>query len=376
MSKRIRVLRIQHNFVEPTNHRLLEELARFPELEVHALCPVWGVESGNMRVLRHSPGPDLEIGRTILTSHYATTFYVTKLASAVRRLKPDVINIHDEPWSLTTMQTLYYRRLFAPDSKLVFCSAQNIIKPYPFPFGAVERWNYREASAGYGCCEGVRDFVRAKGFTGRFDVIPLGIDPELFTYRQHDGRVAGRPFTIGYAGRITEEKGIFTLLKAFARIPAEAGGARLVYIGGGDALDRLRAEAEAAGVADRVEFMPPLPHAKMPAALSRFDTLVVPSETTPTWKEQFGRVIVEAFSMGVPVIGSDSGSVPEIVGDAGLVFREKDLEQLSAHITSLMRNPERLAVMSEQGRARATELYTWRRVAEMCRDIYLDVANH
>ncbi|MFA6451529.1 MAG: glycosyltransferase family 4 protein [bacterium] len=373
MARRVSVLRIQHNFVEPTNHRLLDELARFTELDVSALCPEWGVESGNKRVLRNSPRPDLSVGRTILTSHYATTFYIQKLASAIRRLKPDVLNIHDEPWSLTTAQSLFYRRLFSPRSKIVFCSAQNIFKNYPYPFGAIEQANYREASAGYGCCEGVREVVRAKGYEGDFEIIPLGLDPELFSYRMRDGQIEGRPFVIGYVGRIIEEKGVFTLLRAFAAL--KTSGARLELLGVGPDIERLRADAAAAGVADRVEFLPPMPHAQVPEAIDRFDVLVVPSETTPTWKEQFGRVIVEAFSIGVPVIGSDSGSVPEVVGDAGLIFREKDHEQLAALLESLFGNPERLPEMSERGRARVLERYSWRRVAETYRDIYVRVAN-
>jgi glycosyltransferase involved in cell wall biosynthesis len=372
MAKRITVLRIQHNFVEPTNQRLLDELARFPELDVHALCPVWGVESGNKRVLRRSPRPDLEVGRTIFTYHYATTFYVQKLAAAIRRLKPDVLNIHDEPWSLTTAQALFYRRLYSPRSKVVFCSAQNIYKKYPYPFGAIERANYRAASFGYGCCGGVRDVVREKGYTGPFEVIPLGLDPELFSYRRREGRIEGRPFVIGYVGRIVEEKGVFTLLRAFAGV--KKANAHLVFLGCGPDEERVRAEAAATGVADRIEFLPPMPHVQVPAAIDRFDVLVVPSETTPTWKEQFGRVIVEAFSMGVPVIGSDSGSVPEVVGDAGLIFKEKDHGQLAGLIESLIQNPERLPEMSGRGRARALAGYTWGRVAEMYRSIYLSVA--
>jgi len=370
MARPISVLRIQHNFVEPTNHRLLDEFARLPELKVRALCPTWGFESGNKRVLRRSPRPDLSVARTALTFHYATTIYLEKLAAEIRGIKPDIISVHDEPWSLTSWQVLVYRHLYSPRSKLVFCSAQNIMKKYPYPFSAIERATYREASAGYGCCEGVRDFARARGFKGIFEVVPLGIDPELFRYRPRESRIEGRPFVVGYAGRILEEKGVFTLLRAFALLKANV---RLVYLGGGPDLARLKAAALEAGLAQQVEFIPPLPHAQVPDAIDRFDVLVVPSETTPTWKEQFGRVIVEAFSIGVPVIGSDSGSVPEIVGDAGLIFREKDHAQLAARIESLVSNTALLPAMSEKGRRRALEHYTWRRVAVMNRDIFLRV---
>ena len=116
-----------------------------------------------------------------------------------------------------------------------------------------------------------------------------------------------------------------------------------------------------------------MPHAGVPKFIDSLDALVIPSETTPTWKEQFGRVIPEAFSIGVPVVGSDSGSIPEIIGDAGLVFHEKDYEQLTSLLQALIDHPERLPDMSAKGRNRALRLYTWRRVAEMNLDIFLSV---
>jgi glycosyltransferase involved in cell wall biosynthesis len=370
MGRRIRVLRIQHNFVEPTNHRLLDELARFPELEVSALCPLWGIESGNRRVLKTSPRPDLAVARTIFTSHYATTFFIQKLATTIRRFRPDIISVQEEPWSLTMAQIMFYRRLFTPTARLVFCSAQNIFKKYPYPFSAIEKATYRTAAAGYGCCEGVRDMVRAKSYQGRFDIMPLGMDPELFKYRPRQGRISNRPFIIGYVGRLVREKGVYTLLQAFAGLRGEA---RLVMLGTGPEQAPLGEAASRAGVADRLQFTGPMPHAGVPGFIDGFDALVIPSETTPTWKEQFGRVIPEAFSIGVPVVGSDSGSIPEIIGDAGLVFHEKDHEQLTVLLQALIDNPERLPDMSAKGRDRALRFYTWRRVAEMNRDIFLDV---
>ena len=368
MTRKIRVFRIQHSFVETTNHRLLDELARFPELDMRCLCPEWGVESGNRRELKTSPRPDLDIGKTMFTSHYATTFYIQKLGIAIRKFRPHILSVHEEPWSLTMGQALFFGKTFAPDARLVFNSAQNIFKKYPFPFSAIEQATYRTAAAGYGCCEGVREVVRARGFRGPFDVIPLGLDPDLFAFRKREIRDENRPFVIGYMGQLVEEKGVFTLLRAFTMLD---GRPRLLLLGGGPDMDKLRAAAAKAGVADRVEMPGPLPHADVPAAMDRVDVLVVPSQTTPKWKEQFGRVISESMSMGVPVIGSDSGSIPEVVGDAGLIFPEKNHDTLAALLRDLMAHPEQLVHMSEQGRRRAMERFTWKRVAEMTRDVYL-----
>jgi len=107
--------------------------------------------------------------------------------------------------------------------------------------------------------------------------------------------------------------------------------------------------------------------------MKEFDALVVPSETTPTWKEQFGRVIAEAFSMGLPVVGSDSGAVPEVIGDAGLVFPERNHKALAACLQSLIDNPELLRDLSAKGRARAMELFTWRKLAQQTRDLFLKI---
>lgn len=367
---RIRVLRIQHSLVEPTNHRWLDEMARFGDVDVRAVSPVWGIESGIRRELRGAVRPEITVARTLFTSHYATTFYMDKLAALVRNFKPDIIDMRDEPYSLSAWQALLYRRLYAPQARLVFCSAQNISKKYPYPFSAIEKAMYATASAGYGCSGGVRDNARARGFSGIFEVVPLGLDPKLFHYRAREGQIVNRPFVIGYVGRISEEKGVFTLLKAFAALRGET---RLVMAGAGPDLERARAAAQQAGVGASIELAGPAPHAKIPELIDSFDTLVVPSETTPTWKEQFGRVIAEAMSMGAPVVGSDSGSIPEVIGDAGLVFPEKDHEKLAATLQSLIDNPEQLPNLSEKGRRRATENFTWKRVAQINRDIYLRI---
>lgn len=353
--------------MEPTNHCLLDELSKFPELEMHALCPEWGIESGNMRKLKKSPRPDLKTGKTGFTFHYATTYYYSRLGSMIRTLKPDILSIHDEPYSLTTGQALAYRAMFSPKSKVVFCSAQNIFKNFSPPFNLIEQWSYRASSAGYGCGLGVKEVIQAKGFNGRFDIIPLGLDPELFKYRQREGKIEGRPFVIGYVGQIVDEKGVFTLMEAFAELK---GDAKLVMLGGGDALDRVRAAAEDAELSECVELPGPVPHASVPEIMDTFDILVVPSETTVTWKEQFGRVIAEAFSMGVPVVGSSSGSIPEVIGDAGIIFKEKNHAQLAGILQNLMDHPEQLPTMSEKGLARVNEHYTWKRVAEMTRDLF------
>jgi glycosyltransferase involved in cell wall biosynthesis len=86
--------------------------------------------------------------------------------------------------------------------------------------------------------------------------------------------------------------------------------------------------------------------------------LVLPSLTTPTWKEQFGHVLVEAMACGVPVIGSDSGAIPEVIGDAGLIVPEGNVDALADAIQSLISAPALRVDLAARGRSRVQAEYT------------------
>ena len=67
--------------------------------------------------------------------------------------------------------------------------------------------------------------------------------------------------------------------------------------------------------------LPQIPSDQVAVEMRKLHALVLPSRTTPRWKEQFGRVLIEAMACGVPPVGSDSGEIPHVIDDAGLVFR-------------------------------------------------------
>jgi glycosyltransferase involved in cell wall biosynthesis len=98
--------------------------------------------------------------------------------------------------------------------------------------------------------------------------------------------------------------------------------------------------------------------------MREFDCLVLPSRSRPNWKEQFGRVLIEAMACGVPVVGSTCGEVPHVIGDAGLVFPENDAAALAAHLRALCGSAELRADLARRGRARVLAKYTQQQVAE------------
>jgi glycosyltransferase involved in cell wall biosynthesis len=112
-------------------------------------------------------------------------------------------------------------------------------------------------------------------------------------------------------------------------------------------------------------------HDQVPAYLNAMDILCAPSQTTPTWKEQFGRMVVEAFACGVPVIGSDSGEIPHVLQDAGLVVAEKDEAGWASAIRGLLTDAVRRDELAARGLQRAQDEFAWPVVARQ----YLDFFN-
>ena len=93
------------------------------------------------------------------------------------------------------------------------------------------------------------------------------------------------------------------------------------------------------------------------------DMLVAPSQTTRHWREQFGRMLIEAFASGVPVIGSDSGEIPFVIDGAGVVVGEKDQRGWTAAIESLLNGPDRRAELRHRGLERAQQ-FAWPVIAK------------
>jgi glycosyltransferase involved in cell wall biosynthesis len=110
----------------------------------------------------------------------------------------------------------------------------------------------------------------------------------------------------------------------------------------------------------------------MPEYFHKLDMMVIPTETTKRIREQFGRVIVEAMASRVPVIGSTCGAIPEVIGDAGVVFPEGDAGALAAALRQLLLDGDLRERLALAGLSRVEE-YSWERVAEKTYALYQQV---
>jgi glycosyltransferase involved in cell wall biosynthesis len=292
------------------------------------------------------------------------------ISRIIGREKWDFVHIDEEPFNLATYHAL--RTCRGHQVRAIFTTWQNLMKRYPPPFNLFERYVYQNAAGAIaGNREGL-NLLRRRGFRRLASHIPqLGVDPIRFRKQDASGlrrRLGARGlFVVGFVGRLSPEKGVDTLIKALALLP---GGCVLVLVGNGPDGARLKSVAEACGVSARVQWVPWVHSGEVVEYMNAFDVLALPSRTRPNIKEQFGRVLVEAMSCETCVVGSDSGEIPNVIGDAGLIFREGDERDLAHRLHQMMDAPAVRESLRHRGRQRVLDHFTYAKIATDTVDFY------
>lgn len=325
-------------------------------------------EGGAMVRLEPRPGEPVHGVRTI-GQHPALFLYDPRPIWRALGEAWDVIDLHEEPFALCTAEILLLRTLRRQRAPYVLYSAQNIDKRYPVPFRWFERWALRHAAGVSVCNTEAGRIVERKGLAGAATLIPLGTDLEHFAPAEglpsssEDGRVR-----VGYAGRLEPHKGVDVLLDAVK------GDERLsLRIAGGGSLETsLRHRVVDADLGDRVQIIGSLDQSDLPDFYRGLDVLAVPSLTTSSWVEQFGRVAVEAMACGTPVVASRSGALPDVVADAGLLVPPGDPVALREALVRVGTDPDLAAELRAAGLARAGTT-SWSAVARLQEELYRSV---
>ena len=362
----MKVLIIWKALVSAAYHRKLKELAKFKDVELTLIVPTkWHNTS-----LEKEYCKDCKIIPTkIVMSGYNHFHWYPGLEEYVRQIRPDIFHIEEEHYSFVTFQAIRLAKKY--NIECLFVTWQNIYKKYPFPFSWLERDNLKNADYAIAGNESISNILVRKGFDKeRISLIPLGTDTLLF--RKMDStelrsRLRLEVFTIGYLGRLVEEKGILDLLKAVSRIRSNFN---LLMIGSGKLKHRINSEGMRLGISEQIRFIDNIPSSQIPNYLNCMDCIVLPSRTTKKWKEQFGRVLTEAMSCEVPVVGSDCGEIPNVLGDCGLIFKEGCVDDLSSKIKLLLNNKDLRMELSKKGRQRVLDNFTQEIVARETYKIY------
>ena len=276
----------------------------------------------------------------------------------MREIAPDLLDIHEEPFSVAARQWMKAaRRHRIP---VVLYTAQNIDKRFPPPFAQYEKAALATAAGVYPCSRQAASVVRGKGFRGTVEVLPLGYDPAVFSAGSQS--TSDQEIALGLVGRMVPEKGVLDAVHVLAAVQA-VRPARLTLIGSGPELESAQRRADELNVADRLEVVPWIGPEGLADRYRHLHVVLIPSTTTSRWAEQFGRVIVEGQASGAVVAGYASGSIPEVAGDAGVLVPEGCVTALCEAVLSLLTADENFDRRRSRGLT-ATRALTWARVAE------------
>lgn len=358
--KKIRVLFLSKPYVAASYRQKFQLMAADPRFEIGLIVPQnWAGQD-----FEPDPRDSYWIRRLPLFFNGRNHFHLYRgLAAAFDEFAPDVFNIEEEHYSLVTAQALLLAK--KRGVPCTFYTWQNIHKNYPMPFSWIERLVFRSCPLAIAGNQEAVDVLRKKGFQKPAYILPqMGADTSTLAKipRETRAEVFGPgsgledAFIVAFAGRVVEEKGIQDLIQALPMLldlPIH-----LVILGTGPYQEALQQEADKLQVGARVHFLGSKKSTDVYRYLRQIDVLALPSHTKSNWKEQFGRILVEAMLSGAVVLGSDSGEIPRVIRGGGLVFPEGNVSALAQRLRTLCENPRLTQKLAAKGRRRAQAHFT------------------
>lgn len=370
----MRVLVLSHSYIMKPYRRKFNLIAAKPDVTMRVITPNRWYES--FQQINFEPEPDIhceEIPSPIRFSGYGSRFFYRRgISKHFNEFQPDIIHLEEEAWSLNALQTVRLKRRFCPDSQFIFRTSLSI--PSKQRFGPLPVWIekqvFRETDIAFPLSENAGKILNQRGYYGAQVPFPNGVDISLFKKKDmHQLREflgISDCFVIGYVGRLLMMKGVDTLIEASRNLEFPF---KILILGSGEDKSKFKELATQHHILNKIIWIDAIPPEEVPNYVNCMDTLVLPSRTTPDWVEFFGRVLIEGMACEVPVIGSDSGEIPQVINDAGLVFPEGDAEILAEKIRLLANDTSLYQSLQEKGVERVQN-FTWETIAERTYDVY------
>jgi glycosyltransferase involved in cell wall biosynthesis len=362
-----KLLTIGHSYVVSLNRRLANEIAKASKdtWEVTVVAPSF--MHGDLRSLSIEADLGAEYSLIEISVYFSKFIHVMLYDQKLKEIlqqKWDLVHCWEEPYIFAGGQIAWWHDSHIP---LVYKTDQSNSKKYIPPFNSIENFAMRKAS-GWICCGelGKEALANRSHYNIPMRLIPYGVDISYF-YPDRKSRDQTRQLlgwdekvpVVGFLGRLVPEKGLDLLMNVLNRLSTPW---RALFVGTGLMEPKLKKWADK--FPERVRICTDVRHNDAPRYLNAMDILCAPSQTMPNWKEQFGRMLIEAFACGIPVIGSDSGEIPYVIGDAGLVVGEKDEEGWVKAIANLLENQALRQELSLKGLDKAKSKYSWSIIAK------------
>ena len=383
----MKILVASHTYIVDLNCEKLRILAQLePGIEVTVIVPRrWRPGGVQNQIIETKQWQDQSF-RVIPISNFSQNHqglltFSGEIISLLKDFKPQIIQVEQGSRALAYAQIITLNKVLGLKAKNVFFTWWNLPYELKFPISLLESYNISNSNGIIAGNQDGADILRQRGYSGSIKVMPqLGVDEILFKSQPQPKLtekmgIKSNDFVVGFVGRFVEEKGLLTLLKALSGLQEYPW--KWLLLGRGELQQVLIERATEESIQDRLIFVESVPHEDVVKYINLMSTLVLPSETTYNfktltaagWKEQFGHVLIEAMACKVPVIGSNSGEIPNVIGDAGLVFPEGDVLALQNCLRSLMQQPLR-SKLGDLGYERVMKHYTNKALARQQLDFY------
>ncbi|HIK06637.1 MAG TPA: glycosyltransferase family 4 protein [Trichormus sp. M33_DOE_039] len=371
-SSALKVLFVSHTYVVGVNQGKLNAIAsggrstiaQIDKVKVGLLAPSnWKALEWNKTIPLETPCSQIHTysAPVLFSGRGGAHIYAPwTLWQVLNDFRPDIVQVEEEVFSLCAFEFAIWSRLTG--KPLAIFGWENIDHRLSFLRRWICQFVHNTARLVLSGNQDGAEIMRRWGYTGLLEVMPqMGVDPEFFAPRQKT--VGDRPFHIGFLGRLVHSKGIDLIFAAAHHLRQQGFNFRVLICGSGFIEAELKQVSQKQGVADWVIWHGAVHHEQAPEVICHFDVLVLPSRTTLEWKEQFGHVLIEAMAMGVPVVGSDSGEIPNVIGRSDLVFREENTQELANILARLIREPQWYQEVSNYCLHRVNQLYSHDQIA-------------
>jgi glycosyltransferase involved in cell wall biosynthesis len=372
----MRLLVVGHPFLTAYNQRKYAAMKQLdPELRLCLVVPTrWSERFGYTTCEVHpalSSEEVVPLKPWLARSHMTYLYDPRRMAKILRTFQPDVIHLDPgEPQALITVETIALQRMFAPGAAVTLWTVDNILRRRRFPLGAVKNllraYSLGRVAAMLSCNRRAAELLHAEGrYSGPIDVLPQhgldvsehrpGTEPEL---RAELG--LGDNIVVGFVGRLVPEKGLRLLIAALDRLQSFPW--KLLLVGSGPLEEEIRRDWMAK-FPGRIVLVPAIPYESVARYLRCSDIFVLPSYSTPTGMEQFGVALAQAMMLGIACIGSSSGAIPEVLGPEGVIFKERNTQELTRALEGLLGSRARREQDGARGREFGLRNYTLEGVA-------------
>ena len=359
----IRVLFISHTYVVGVNQGKLAALVN-AGAEVGLLVPkYWQAPQWDKRFEVETPYEQVKIypARVYFEGKAGAHFYLPEsICSAIADFQPDIIQVEEEVFSLVAFEVAAAARKF--DIPVVLFGWENQDRQLSILRRWMRQFVFKNTQAIIAGNHEGANLVKHWGYDKTVEIMPqMGVDTALFSPAT---RQPNAELHIGFVGRMVYQKGIETLLVAARELKQAGCRFQLYFCGSGPDEPRFRSLADLYDISDMTTWRGGVRHEEVPEEIGKMDVLILPSLTIPTWKEQFGHVLIEAMSAGLPVVGSSCGEIPNVVGEPALIFPEGDASALAAILRRLIQDSAWRETMVQHSLERVNKQYSHARIAE------------